>query len=170
MSSLRRVLSSRANGALARGPVTPEGKERSARNAIRHGLLARCIVLDDESPEGFDALLADCIDRLRPVGGMELGIVEDLAATCWRIRRSWALETRLLDKEIAAQPEGDPLDRMADAFASLSRAPSLALLHRYETRLHLAYQRALHNILLLRAADIPNEPSPISEQNLCSSV
>ena len=37
-------------------------------------------------------------------------------------------------------------------------------MHRYETRLHLMYQRALHNLLLLRTAVIPNEPSPISEQ------
>jgi hypothetical protein len=35
-------------------------------------------------------------------------------------------------------------------------------MHRYQTRLHLIYQRTLHNILLLRAATVPNEPSPIS--------
>jgi hypothetical protein len=34
-------------------------------------------------------------------------------------------------------------------------------MHRYQTRLHLNYQRALHNMLLLRAAAVPNEPSPI---------
>jgi hypothetical protein len=44
---------------------------------------------------------------------------------------------------------------------------SISLMHRYETRLHLIYQRALHNLLLLRAADpqnsyTPNEPNPIS--------
>ena len=36
-------------------------------------------------------------------------------------------------------------------------------MHRYETRLHMLYQRALHNLLLLRAT-VPNEPNPISEQ------
>jgi hypothetical protein len=36
-------------------------------------------------------------------------------------------------------------------------------MHRYQTRLHLNYQRTLYNMLLLRAATVPNEPSPISE-------
>src|SRR5205807_1210714 len=36
----------------------------------------------------------------------------------------------------------------------------LPLLHRYEARLHLMYQRALHNILLLRTVGTPNQPSP----------
>jgi hypothetical protein len=36
-------------------------------------------------------------------------------------------------------------------------------MHRYQTRLHLNYQRALYNMLLMRTATVPNEPSPISE-------
>jgi hypothetical protein len=54
---------------------------------------------------------------------------------------------------------------MAAAFTSLATHPALGLMHRYETRLHLIYQRSLHNLLLLRAV-LPNEPSPNSEQLL----
>jgi hypothetical protein len=53
---------------------------------------------------------------------------------------------------------------MADAFSGLADGPALALIHRYEARLHLMYQRALHNLLLLRIAAVPNEPNPISGQ------
>ena len=62
-----------------------------------------------------------------------------------------------------AQPSADSLDRITTAFVDLAAQPSLGLMHRYQTRLHLNYQRALQNRLLLRAATVPNEPSPISE-------
>jgi hypothetical protein len=163
MSSLRRILSSRTNGSVSTGPATAQGKRRSSLNATRHGLLARTIVMRDESPEGFEAVLNDHVDRLQPADGVELGLVEEMVAAQWRLRRAWALETRLLENEAAAQTSGDRLDRIANAFADLAAKPSLGLMHRYQTRLHLNYQRALYNMLLLRAATVPNEPSPISE-------
>lgn len=162
MSSLRRKLSSRANGARSLGPVTTAGKLRSSQNAIRHGLLASQLVMRDESPEGFQEVLNDHLERLQPADGVEFGMVEDMVASHWRLRRAWAQETRLLENEAAAQTSGDSLDRIANAFANLADKPSLGLMHRYQTRLHLNYQRALCNMLLLRAATVPNEPSPIS--------
>src|ERR1035441_2142526 len=81
-----------------------------------------------------------------------------MVASYWRLRRAWAIETRLLENETEAQTSGDSLDRMAKAFSDLAATPSLGLMHRYQTRLHLNYQRALYNMLLLRAATVPNEP------------
>jgi hypothetical protein len=165
MSSLRRILSSRVNGRLSKGPATAVGKLRSSQNAVRHGLLARCLVLEDESPEAFQALLAQHIDRLQPADPLELDLVEEMVAAAWRLRRSWAIETHMMDT-VPAEPDSDsdtdPIDRITAAFKTLAASPVLPLMHRYETRLHMIYQRALHNLLLLRTA-IPNEPSPISE-------
>jgi hypothetical protein len=86
-----------------------------------------------------------------------------MVASHWRLRRALAIETRMLENEAAAQKSADSLDRLAGAFDNLAAKPSLALMHRYQTRLHLNYQRTLYNMLLLRAATVPNEPSPISE-------
>lgn len=170
MSSMRRILASRANGLRSRGPATPEGKLTSSRNALRHGLLARRIVLEEECREGFDSLAAQHFDRFAPQDGVEVGIIEEMAAAAWRLRRAWAIETRLLQNNSTGQPPGDPLDRLTQAFTDPASYPGLALLHRYETRLHLMYQRALHNMILMRAVPapapvpctlaIPNEPSP----------
>jgi hypothetical protein len=165
MSSLRRILSSRINGRRSKGPVTAVGKLRSSQNAVRHGLLARCLVLEDESTDAFQALLAKYIARLQPADDLELDIVEEMVAACWRMRRSWAIETHMIDTA-TADPDSDsstpPIDRITAAFNNLASSPALPLMHRYETRLHMVYQRALYNLLLLRTA-IPNEPSPISE-------
>jgi hypothetical protein len=78
------------------------------------------------------------------------------------MRRAWAIETRMLEDAASAQGESDPVGSITAAFNSLAASPALALMHRYETRLHLVYQRSLHNLLLLRALAVPNEPSPIS--------
>ncbi len=162
MSSLRRIFSSQVNGALSRGPKTPEGKRRSSQNALRHGLLSKCLVLANESQDGFQALLDEHLSRLSPADGVELGLVEEMVAAAWRLRRIWALETRLLEDAVRTQQSDDELGRIAAAFSHLANLPQLALIHRYETRLHTIYQRSLHNLILLRIAALPNEPSPIS--------
>jgi hypothetical protein len=160
MSSLRRILSSRANGARSRGPVSPEGKKTSSLNALRHGLLSKCIVLANESRENFDALLAQHIQRFGPLDDVELGIVEEMVAAFWRLRRAWAIETRLHDDAVAAREHGDEIGRITAAFTDLASSPQLGLLHRYEARLHHIRQRALENILILRnTPPLPNEPT-----------
>jgi len=167
MSSLRRIHASRANGARSRGPRTAEGRQRSSANALRHGLLAGCIVLPNESAQAFDALLTHHTDRFGPLDGVEFGMVEEMAAAYWRIRRAWAIENRLMEKALHDQPAGgDEASRIAGAFTQLASSPELNLLHRYETRLHRIYQRALHNLVLLGEPAVPNEPSPVSEHLL----
>lgn len=67
MSSLRSILAPRANGDLSKGPKTELGKQRSALNALRHGLFSQSIVLENENPEGF----ALCWPTTSPADGVE---------------------------------------------------------------------------------------------------
>ncbi len=175
MSSNRRKIASRANGAQSRGPITPEGKIRSARNATRHGLMAKCVVLDNESKDGFDTLLAGFVERFAPADPVELGLVEEMFSAFWRQRRAWAIETQIMNGAISTQPpDQDELTRLTEGFISIAAQPPLELMHRYETRLHRIFQRALANLILMRSLqeltppaeniELPNEPSPISGQ------
>ena len=161
-SSLRRIRASRANGALSGGPKTPEGKRRASFNSLRHGLLADCIVLQNESSAGFESLLAQHLERFGPVDGVEFGLIEEMAAAYWRMRRAWAIEKRIFEDALAkpADAPADEVGRLTAAFSNLASSPDLGLLHRYETRLHLMYQRGLHNLLLLRAYAPPATPFP----------
>lgn len=158
MSSLRRINASRANAALSRGPITAEGKQRSSANAIRLGLLAKCVVLENESSECFNDLVAQYIERFAPADGVEFGIVEEMAVAHWRMRRARGLENRLMEKALRNQPPGDEAARIAAA------SPELNRIHRYEAHLHRIYRSARLNLVLLRQCKLPNKtnPNPIS--------
>jgi hypothetical protein len=158
MISQKRILASRSNGALSRGPKTPEGKARS-RNAVRSRRLTDGVVLGQESREAFQELFNFHVDGFSPVDDVEMGMVEEMASAYWRIRRNWAIEKSLIESATAAQPEGPELPRIAAAVFELAAAPGLESLRRYETRLHVIYQRALHNLLILRSVKNQAEPS-----------
>ena len=165
--SQKRIQAARLNGARSRGPVTGEGKARSSRNAIRHGLLSDCVVVGSESRESFQQLLDLHLQRFAPVDDVEFGMIEEMAAAYWRLRRAWSIETQLLASGMEQRTEPSELARIAGAFSDLAATPQLALLNRYETRLHLMYQRAFHNLLVLRNTSVRNEPKT---PNVCNTA
>ncbi len=155
--SEKRLRANRANAARSTGPVTAGGKARVASNAIRHGFLAKQILIGNESAENFQTLCDMIVRRFEPVDDFEFNLVEELAASYWRLRRSWALETEMFENAMQKQTARRQIARMDAAFGELAAQPKLALLHRYEARLHLMYQRALRNLLLLRG--LPRRPA-----------
>lgn len=75
------------------GPRTTQGKERSKRNALKHGIFSRVTVLKDESQAEFDALVNGLRDDLLAEGALEEILVEKLALFTWRLRRLVTAET-----------------------------------------------------------------------------
>ena len=160
MSSIRQINAARANGALSRGPRTPEGLAAASRNAIRHGLHARDIVLSTESAIHFKRLRDEFLNRFQPADVVELAFVDEMIASAWRLRRVWAVETRALENELPTPDArfSTPGRRTTAAFVRLS-SNSVARMDHYETRQHRTFQRALANLLLIRK-NSQNEPSP----------
>ena len=72
----------RANGAKSRGPTTPEGKEKSSRNSLKHGLTAGSgnILLDCEDPEEFEQAFNKLFGIHEPATPAEKDIVEEMVA------------------------------------------------------------------------------------------
>jgi hypothetical protein len=92
-----RAEASRKNGARSRGPKTPEGRARSARNALTHGLRAqKHVVLPDEDGTEFAALEAALRAELAPAGALQALLAERIAAAAWRLARADRIEAELL--------------------------------------------------------------------------
>ena len=178
MSSLRRIESSRANGAKSSGPATPEGRQAVTLNAVKHGLTAQTVILKNESSEEYQAALQRYIDHFRPQGLPEEHLVHQLAAAAWRLARYASVESGLLNDKMDTQAKWvnrerrDATDsqRVAIAFDSLAEhSPSLSLVNRYQARLHHEYQRILKSLLQIQGmrpsneAELPNRPNPASE-------
>jgi len=101
-----------ARPARRRGPRTAGGKARSARNALKHGLRARLLVLlDDESVADFAALEAAVRAELAPTGGLQEELVARIVSAAWRARRADRLEAALLGRYLASVWPSDRGDR-----------------------------------------------------------
>ena len=71
----------------ASGPRTPEGKQRSKHNALKHGIFSKIVLLKGESGSEFNSMLNGLQNDLRPEGTLEEILVEKLASLLWRYRR-----------------------------------------------------------------------------------
>ena len=97
-ASNARADASRKNGAKSRGPKTPEGKARSAQNALKHGMRARkYLVLPQEDAAAFAALETAILAELAPIGTLQTLLARRVAVAAWRLERADRLETEVLE-------------------------------------------------------------------------
>jgi hypothetical protein len=69
------------------GPRTPQGKQKSKRNALKYGICSQEVLLEGESRSDFDSMLRKLRDDLKPEGKLEEILVDKLAVILWRHRR-----------------------------------------------------------------------------------
>jgi hypothetical protein len=96
MTSFRQIEANRRNAIRSTGPSTEEGKRRSRRNAIRHGLCAETVIENIEDIEDYRAFEAAVIADYDARTAIERELVLRLASLLWRLRRATAIETDLL--------------------------------------------------------------------------
>ena len=103
--SERKLAANQANAQKSTGPTSPLGKIISARNSDRHRILAASVVLDNESPKRFVAVLNSFNAHYRPADPIERALVERMAVCHWRLQRILAMETAGIRFEKNRQPE-----------------------------------------------------------------
>jgi len=85
------------NAQLSTGPMSEEGKAVVSRNAVKHGIFAKDLVINAgdgrEDALEYHELLEDLKKDLAPAGRMERLLVEKIAVNYWRLRRLVRHET-----------------------------------------------------------------------------
>ena len=85
--AIERSGSSGKRGGTPTGPRTELGKQRASRNATKHGVFSKIVVLKGESPAEYEELLEGMREAFQPEGALEELLVEKLATMAWRQRR-----------------------------------------------------------------------------------
>ena len=99
MPSDAQIDANRRNARNSTGPRTGAGKERSRRNALRHGLAAEHILILDEDAEDFLRFSAALKQALDPAGEAETVLCDRIVMGNWRLRRVWRQEAASLNEE-----------------------------------------------------------------------
>src|SRR5246127_4610541 len=111
MTSFRQIEANHLNAARSTGPQTPEGKQRSRCNAIRHGLTAETVIGALENAEDYKAFEAAINADYDAQTAVERELVLRLASLLWRLRRATTMETGLFEmqaRELLEFPQRAP--------------------------------------------------------------
>ena len=162
-------------GGHSTGPKTAEGKARSSRNAVKHGLYSPNPVIGIEDRPAFDAMLDAYMRDWKPAGETETSYVKRAATAMWRYNRAIAYEAEILNLEIdyhavpsaaILDPEtAGPVTRAAFAFREAAISdPALGLCSRYITAAARDYDRAINQLRALQAARRKREAAEEKKQ------
>lgn len=128
MSSLKQIEANRRNALRSTGPTSEEGKQRASQNAVRHGLTAETVIEPLEDPEDYKAFEQAVAAAYDAESAVERELVLRLASLLWRLRRTTAIETGLM------QIEGEVLHEHERARLKTSRDGTLTALFRLGKR------------------------------------
>jgi len=169
ITPIDRTAINRANSQHSTGPKTQSGKQRSALNALRHGLTGQIIVLPGEDLDAYQRHIASFTDEYHPHGATETQLVQTLADTAWRLNRVSALENNLLTLgmvHVPAQLDDAPeqvQNALSIAAALDSQTRALANLSLHGQRLSRQFEKTLSKIQELQSARRKQEKEDLDD-------
>lgn len=152
-----RAAINRANSQHSTGPRTETGKQRSALNALRHGLTGQIIVLPSDDLIAYDRHCKGFFLDYQPKSHTEKFLVQTMADVTWRLFRISGLENNLLTLGIIEHELGVNTDHpqvltglaMAKAYREQNHA--IANLGLHEHRLARLFDKSLKQLRELQA-------------------
>ncbi len=105
MTSQKQIEANRRSALKSTGPKTLETKAIVSKNAVKHGLLSRHIVIEGESQAEFNDFRASLLGDLNPVGPLEQHLADRIVASFWRLNRVRRIEVELINN--MSIPDGD---------------------------------------------------------------
>ena len=149
MATENQIQANRENAQHSTGPSSEAGKAASSKNATRHGLAGHAFVLLEwEHAEDFDRLQQSLRDEHQPTTPTEQILVEKMAQHYWLSQRAQSLQTIVM------------MDRPFDEEVQKELAPYV----RYHAHFERLFQRALKDLLTLRAEKRKAEIGFVSQQ------
>jgi hypothetical protein len=127
MTSARKVEANRQNALKSTGPKTPEGKNASRLNSLRHGLLSEEILLPGENEEVFRQFGERLRAELQPVGELENLLVDRIVEASWRLRRLRRVESGIFAWGLYEE-QAERAEQQARKYESTSLANMIATL------------------------------------------
>jgi hypothetical protein len=161
MASEKQISANRRNATMSTGPITFNGKARSAQNAVTHGLTAERFIFSGEDAAEFERLRQDMLRHFSPIDAVEEHLVERAARLMWRLRRVPGLETLLFEarKQTVLEVRTLRRDGRDEDVATMGRVVELLLdadfllkLSRYESGLQKQLVMTLKEIREMRAS------------------
>jgi hypothetical protein len=154
MTASARTTANVANASISTGPRTEEGKARSSRNAVKHGLTSKHLVIAHGEEEEFAELHDSLHQQLAPEGALEMGLFNMLVHAAWNLERFRTLEARLMANGLDSlldEPTAKALDRLQRYASSNQRSYRAALME---------LRTVQNNRLLRRTLEGHDDPLP----------
>jgi hypothetical protein len=174
-ASEAQIRANQANAARSTGPKTPEGKEASSANALKHGLTARKLIPEQEAAEVERRYIAFC-EELQPTGELGIALVRLAATMSVRTERCFGHENAMLmDRVRRAEAEFVPPEGVDEATAAQLRfevckramfdpSKEATLARRYEAAAQRGFFRALTELLRVEKAAKAAEEAGFEEK------
>lgn len=165
----KQIQANQTNALSSTGPQTPEGKEVSKMNALKHGLLSKQVLLENENESELLEFGRRIREDIRPIGEMELLLTDKIITYAWRLRRVISVEKALMDLEHASALEPSSfafLDHTTNkekdnriAMRNMIANDNMETLNRYEASMVRHFYKALHELQRLQAARRGEKPA-----------